>query len=93
MLLMKPYNLPCALGRNNCGKYINGVESNASGGAGMMDKGRLAKRTIEEYEQLVFEGYSVQEISYMGTCLIRLALERRVATSAKLVPELEGAIV
>lgn len=58
----------------------------------MMDKGRLVKRITEDYEQLVFEGYSVQEISFMGTCLIRFALERRIATSAKLTPELEGAI-
>lgn len=59
----------------------------------MMDKGRLEKRTIQDYEQLVFEGYSVQEISFMGTCLIRLALVQKIATSAKLTPELEGAIV
>jgi hypothetical protein len=59
----------------------------------MMDKGKLMKRSIEDYEELVFQGYSVQEISFMGTCLIRLALERRIATSAKLASELEGAIV
>lgn len=59
----------------------------------MMDKGKLLARITEEYENLVFQGYSVQEISYMGTCLIRLALERKIATAAKLKPELEGAIV
>lgn len=59
----------------------------------MMDKERLVKRITEDYEELVFQGYSVPEISFMGTCLIRLALVRRVATSAKLKPELEGAIV
>lgn len=55
----------------------------------MIDKGKLFHRMSEEYEELVFQGYSVQEIAYMGTCLIRLALERKIATAAKLKPELE----
>lgn len=59
----------------------------------MIDKGKLKTRITDEYEQLVFEGYSVQDISFMGTCLIRFALERKIATTANLIPDLEGAKV
>lgn len=59
----------------------------------MIDKGKLEKRITDEYEQLVFEGYSVQEICFMGTCLIRYALERKIATTANLIPDIERAKV
>lgn len=59
----------------------------------MLDEGKLEKRITDDYEQLVFGGYSVQEISFMGTCLIRFALERKSATTVNLIPELEGAII
>ncbi len=58
----------------------------------MIDKGKLEKCIMEDYEQLVFEGYSVQEISYMGTCLIRFALDQTAATSVGLRPKLERGI-
>jgi len=59
----------------------------------MIDKGKLFDRINEEYETLVFQGYSVQEIAYMGTCLIRLAIMRKMVTKAELVPELEPGMI
>lgn len=44
----------------------------------MMDKAKIEKRILEEYDEFVFQGYSTEEISYMGTCLQRWAIERRV---------------
>jgi hypothetical protein len=56
----------------------------------MIDKDKLEIRIREYYEQLVFEGYSVKELAFMGTCLIRMAIERQPATTVNLIPHLEG---
>lgn len=51
-----------------------------------MDRAKIEKRILEEYENFVFQGYSTQEISYMGTCLQRWAIEKRVGPG-KIKPE------
>lgn len=43
-----------------------------------MDKAHIEKRILEEYDEFVFQGYSTEEIAYMGTCLQRWAIEKRV---------------
>ena len=41
-------------------------------------KARIEKIILEEYENFVSQVYSTEEISYMGTCLQRWAIEKRV---------------
>ncbi|CAG0950442.1 MAG: hypothetical protein OIN86_13555 [Candidatus Methanoperedens sp.] len=41
-----------------------------------MDKAKIEKRILEEYENFVFQGYTFEEIAYMGTCLQKWAIER-----------------
>lgn len=41
----------------------------------MIDREKLEKRILEEYENFVFQGYTTAEISYIGTCLQRWAIE------------------
>lgn len=43
----------------------------------MIDKAKIEKRIEEEYENFVFQGYSSEEIAYMGPCLQRWAIEQR----------------
>lgn len=43
-----------------------------------MDKEKIEKRILEEYDEFVFQGYSTEEIAFMGTCLQRWAIEKRV---------------
>jgi hypothetical protein len=52
----------------------------------MMDKEKIEKRILEEYDNFVFQGYSTEEISYMGKCLQRWAIEKRVGP-ANIKPE------
>ncbi|MCX9011763.1 MAG: hypothetical protein OIN66_11655 [Candidatus Methanoperedens sp.] len=56
----------------------------------MIDKAKIEKRILEEYENFVFQGYNTAEIAYMGTCLQRWAIERR-AGPANLKPLKEEA--
>ena len=43
-----------------------------------MIKEKIEKRIREEYDELVFQGYTPEEIAYMGTCLQRWAIERKI---------------
>lgn len=52
----------------------------------MLDKAKIEKRILMEYDNFVFQGYSAEEISYMGTCLQRWAIEHRVGP-AKIKPD------
>jgi len=52
----------------------------------MISREKVEKRILDEYENFVFQGYSAEEISYMGTCLQRWAIEKRVGP-AKIKPE------
>lgn len=44
----------------------------------MISREKIEKRILEEYENFVFQGYSTEEIAYMGTCLQRWAIEKRM---------------
>ncbi len=44
----------------------------------MLKKATIEKRIKEEYDNFVFQGYTTAEISYMGTCLQKWALEQRI---------------
>lgn len=43
----------------------------------MIDKAKIEKRILEEYENFVFQGYTSEEIAYMGTLLQKWAIEKR----------------
>ncbi|CAG0997204.1 hypothetical protein METP3_03042 [Methanosarcinales archaeon] len=42
----------------------------------MISREKIEKRIKEEYDELVFQGYTFEEIAYMGTCLQKWAIER-----------------
>lgn len=51
-------------------------------------KSGIEKMILEEYENFVFQGYSTKEIAYMGTCLQRWAIEKRMGP-ANIKPYIE----
>lgn len=42
----------------------------------MISREKIEKRIKEEYDEFVFQGYTFEEIAYMGTCLQKWAIER-----------------
>lgn len=60
----------------------------------MIDKAKLEKRILQEYENFVFQGYTDREISYMASCLARFVIEKRAGpANLKLLIEDKGDVM